>query len=126
MIRVVLIGLGAAWLMTGVIIFADPMGFYQAVPGLKQMGPFNAHFVRDVGLAFIASGGVLVWGAYRSVRGLAQAGIAWPAMHAVFHVHIWGHRGFPLDAVFAFDLTFVILPPFLALLFAHKLAKSDG
>lgn len=116
MIRFGLIGLGVLWILTGISIFADPMRFYEIVPGLKLMGPFNVHFIRDVGLAFVASGGALAWGAHVSARRLAYAGIAWPSLHALFHLQIWGHRGFPFDGIFAFDLVAVIGPPLLALL----------
>ncbi len=92
------------------------MRFYEIVPGLKFMGPFNIHFFRDVGLAFVASGGALAWGAYMFAQRLVCAGLAWPSLHALFHIQIWGHRGFPLDGIFAFDLVAVIGPPLLALL----------
>ena len=120
MIRPCLIGLGGVWLLTGIVIFADPMSFYEIVPGLKLMGPFNMHFIRDVGLAFIASGGALVWGTHVSAQRLVYAALAWPSLHALFHIQIWSHRGFPLDGIFAFDLAAVIGPPLLALLAVLK------
>jgi hypothetical protein len=119
-IRFALIGLGGSWLLNGIFIFADPMRFYEIVPGLKLMGPFNMHFIRDVGLAFVASGGALAWGARVSAQRLVYAGLAWPSLHALFHIQIWGHRGFPLDGIFAFDLVAVIAPPLLALLAMWK------
>ena len=125
MIRAFLVGLGAIWVMTGVYIFVDPMGFYEAVPGLQLMGPFNMHFIRDVGLAFIASGGALAWGGFAEARALALAGIAWPSLHALFHIQIWSHRGFPFDNIFAFDLFAVIGPPAFALLAVLKLGRTQ-
>ena len=123
MIRVSLIGLGILWVLTGMFIFANPLGFCESVPGLKLMGPFSVHFIRDPGLAFIASGGVLTWGGVTGSRALALAGIAWPSLHALFHIQIWSHRGFPLDSIFAFDLFAVIGPPALALLAARELGR---
>lgn len=120
MIRFGLIGLGVLWILTGISIFADPMSFYEIVPGLKLMGPFNMHFIRDVGLAFVASGGALAWGAHISAQRLVYAGLAWPSLHALFHIQIWSHRGFPLDGIFAFDLVAVIGPPLLAFLVMWK------
>lgn len=120
MIRFGLIGLGVLWILTGISIFADPMGFYDIVPGLKLMGPFNLHFIRDVGLAFVASGAALAWGAYVSAQLLVYAGLGWPSLHALFHIQIWSHRGFPLDGIFAFDLAVVIGPPLLAFLAMWK------
>jgi hypothetical protein len=126
MIRPTLIGTGLVWLLTGAIIFADPMGFYERTPGLKLMGPFNMHFVRDVGIAFVASGATLTCGGWTKARALVLAGSAWPVLHAVFHVQIWGHRGFPLDGIFAFDLLAVIAPPVLVLLLARKFGTAHG
>lgn len=120
MIRLGLIGLGVLWLLTGISIFTDPMSFYEMVPGMKLMGPFNMHFIRDVGLAFVASGGALAWGAHVSAQRLVYAGLSWPSLHSLFHIQIWGHRGFPFDGIFAFDLGAVIGPPLLALLAAWK------
>lgn len=125
MIRVSLIGLGILWVLTGMFIFANPLGFYESVPGLKLMGPFSVHFIRDAGLAFIASGGVLTWGGVTGSRALALAGIAWPSLHALFHIQIWSHRGFPFDSIFAFDLFAVIVPPALALLAARELGRAQ-
>lgn len=120
MTRALLIGLGVVWILTGIFIFVDPMGFYKMVPGLTLMGPFNIHFIRDVGLAFISSGGMLAWGAHVEKHAIASAGIAWPSLHALFHIQIWGHRGFPFDGILAFDLVAVIGPPILALLALQK------
>lgn len=113
MTRPALLGLGAIWILTGLSIFAQPQTFYDTVPGLALMGAFNAHFIRDVGLAFLASGGVTAWGAARDRGDLAAAGIVWPALHALFHAQIWSHRGFPFDAVFLFDLAAVMAPALL-------------
>lgn len=122
MIRAALIGLALAWGLTGLFILAMPETFYALVPGLSAMGPFNSHFVRDVGLAFLASGALLGWGARTGAAAVALAGVLWPLLHAVFHVQVWSHRGFPFDGIFAFDLAAVILPPFLALLAIRALA----
>lgn len=122
MIRALLIGLGAIWCATGVYIFAAPETFYETMPGLSMMGPFSGYFIRDVGLAFLTSGAATGYGAWRRVRGIALAGAAWPFLHALFHLHIWAHRGFPLDAIFAFDVAAVITPAILAFALAVRLA----
>jgi hypothetical protein len=126
MIRAGLMALALGWGLTGLFILALPETFYALVPGLSLMGPFNSHFIRDVGLAFLASGGLLGWGVLRQAASIALAGAFWPALHAIFHVQIWSHRGFPFDGIFAFDLAAVILPPFLALLAVRALARAGG
>ena len=51
------------------------------------MAPFNVHFVRDVGAAYVATGVALIWAAFRPEwRGPLVA------VAAVFHVlHALGH-----------------------------------
>lgn len=116
-----LLGIGLLWVATGVSIFADPQGFYDRTPGLAMMGPYSVHFIRDVGLAFIAAGTATVVGAWQCNRQLALAGAGWPFLHALFHLQIWSHRGFPFDAIAAFDVIAVIAPAFLAVILAAKL-----
>ena len=124
MSRALLIGLGAIWCSTGLYVFIAPEAFYQNTPGLSLMGPYNGHFIRDVGLAFLASGGATTYGALRGERRLALGGVAWPFLHALFHLQIWGHRGFPFDAIFAFDVVAVITPAMLATALALRLAPE--
>jgi hypothetical protein len=71
MSRNVLFFIGSGWFISGIYIFVEPLAFYNAVPGLALLGPFSVHFVRDVGLAFIASGALTVWGAWRRQREIA-------------------------------------------------------
>lgn len=92
MIRVVLLVIGGLWVSTGGAIFVDPRGFYDLTPGVAMMGPYNVHFIRDVGLGFLASGAMTALGAWRHDRRLVLAGTLWPLLHALFHVQIWSPR----------------------------------
>jgi hypothetical protein len=125
MSRRVLLAIGLLWVATGALIFADPRGFHDRTPGLALMGPYSVHFIRDVGLAFLAAGTATAVGAWRRNRSVALAGTGWPLLHALFHVQIWSHRGFPLDAIAAFDLVAVITPALLATSLAWRVAQ-DG
>lgn len=73
-----------------------PVWFY-TIPGASLTGPFNARLVRDVGMAFVASGAALAAGvcARRHASTLATAGATWPALHAMVHIAGWLTRGFP-------------------------------
>ena len=86
-----------------------------------MMGPYSVHFIRDVGLAFVAAGLATTFGAWRRNRNLAFAGTGWPFLHALFHIQIWSHRGFPFDSIAAFDFIAVIAPAFFAVMLAAKL-----
>lgn len=125
MSRSLLMTVGLLWLATGILIFADPHGFYERTPGLAMMGPYSVHFIRDVGLAFVASGVATAFGARGRNRNLALAGAGWPFLHALFHFQIWSHRGFPFDAIAAFDFIAVIAPAFLAVALAWRLTDHD-
>ncbi len=122
-----LLGLIAiSFVMTGFYIFFAPQHFYALVPGLAAMGPFSVHFIRDVALAYFASGLIIGWGTVTDSRTLTLAGTAWPVFHALFHVQIWGHRGFPFDGIFFFDLGAVMLPALAALALATTLGRSSA
>ncbi|VAW04268.1 hypothetical protein MNBD_ALPHA07-531 [hydrothermal vent metagenome] len=70
----------AAWLII------HPLTFYQTIPGVPDTGPFNDHFSRDVGFAFLVSAAGLWLGAIRGDKTLAVLGAAFPVLHGVFHV----------------------------------------
>jgi hypothetical protein len=98
-IRLLLALLGTVQGANGLAMLAAPVGWYAATPGVAMTGPFNSHFVRDIGLIFLASGAALMLGARkgRDAAVLAAAGAAWPAMHALLHVYGWITHGFPAD-----------------------------
>ena len=78
-------------------MLAAPAAWYVAIPGVRETGPFNPHFITDIALAFIASGAGLILGARTVawVGSVAVAGATWPALHALFHVWTWLSMGFP-------------------------------
>lgn len=126
MMRAVLILLGIIHFISGPVIFFAPQFFYDSIPGLADMGPFNLHFIRDIGLAFAASGGAVVWGALKYNRSVAMAGAVWPILHGLFHIQIWGHRGFPFDHIAIFDFIAVIFPAIIMMYLASKLRRRSS
>lgn len=111
-----------AWLQTailggnGLVMLSAGLWWYGVVPGVTATGPYNPHFVRDIGAAYL-------------VCGLAHAGFAlkprlgWSALaaaagfltlHAAIHVFdaVCGTRPF---ADLARDFAGVFLPAFIAL-----------
>ena len=53
---------GAALEVNGVFMLASPESWYFAVPGVTSTGPFNQHFLRDIGLIFLFLGGAFLAG----------------------------------------------------------------
>lgn len=57
------LGLGLA--ANGLIMLIEPANWYFAVPGATTTGPFNQHFLRDIGPIFVLIGAAFVGGAIR-------------------------------------------------------------
>lgn len=94
-VRILLAVLGLFHIANGLFMLGAPAQWYAAVPGVTMTGPFNPHFVLDIGMAFLASGAGLVLGARkgRDAAVLACAGATWPALHALIHVQGWAMHG---------------------------------
>jgi hypothetical protein len=99
MVRALLLLLGLLHVANGLFMLVAPAGWYASVPGVTASGPFNPHFVLDIGMAFVASGAGLMLGARKGASAaiFALAGAAWPALHGLIHVDGWLMHGFPHD-----------------------------
>jgi hypothetical protein len=87
--RLLLAALGAFHLANAFVMLAAPADWYAEVPGVTMTGPFNPHFVRDIGCAYLTSAGGLLAFVISPLRGrpAALAGSAFLALHGL--VHIW-------------------------------------
>ena len=95
--------------------------WYGAVPGVTATGPFNPHFVRDIGAAYLVVGVSLGGFALRPRE-------AWPAfvaaaafltLHAAIHVFDAACGTRPLQDVIR-DFGGVYLPALVTLVFAAR------
>ena len=94
------------------VLVAGPF-WYESVPGAAETGPFNPHFVQDIGAAFLVSGLALAVRAWRPVFWpAAVAGAAFLAAHGLIHLAtiVAGH-----DHHAGFDFVAVVLPSAIAL-----------
>jgi hypothetical protein len=98
-VRLLLLVVGLIHVVTGVAMLVAPGVWYVVVPGVVMTGPFNAHFIYDIGMAFLASGVMLALGARggRNAAAYACAGAVWPVLHALIHVKGWLSHGFPAE-----------------------------
>ena len=80
--------LGVAALGNGVFMLISPEAWYVALPGVTTTGPFNQHFIRDIGLIFVFMGVAFLLGVARPPLRLAawSAATLWLTGHALFHV----------------------------------------
>jgi predicted anti-sigma-YlaC factor YlaD len=111
--------LGLANLANGLwMLFAPAHWFLNLPAGVPDTGPFNQHFVRDVGAAFATLGVAFLAAARdpRAQRGVLLAGALFYALHAFVHVAdlITGrlhatHWGMDLPGVFLPAVLLMIL-----------------
>jgi len=114
LLGLVMAGNGLAMLFAG-------LWWYGVVPGVTATGPYNPHFVRDIGAAYLVVGASLLAFA-------ARPRAAWPAvaaaagfltLHAGIHVFDAGCGTKPLADVTR-DLGGIYLPALIALAFALR------
>jgi hypothetical protein len=98
-VRLLLLVVGLIHVFTGLAMLVAPGVWYVMVPGVVMTGPFNAHFIYDIGMAFLASGAMLALGARanRNAAVYACAGAVWPVLHALIHIKGWMSHGFPAE-----------------------------
>ena len=79
--------LGVAALANGLFMLVSPANWYFAVPGVTTTGPFNQHFLRDIGLVFLFVGSAYLIGTSRPQYRVAlwSAASLWLCGHALFH-----------------------------------------
>ena len=126
-LRWLLYGLGAVTLANALWMLAGPQHWYTDIPvGVPDTGPFNPHFVRDIGCAFLTTAIALLWAA-RSPRfrlPLVAIAATFLAAHAILHAYdtlrgALGHDHWLLD------LPGVYLPGILMPWIAFGLAAED-
>jgi hypothetical protein len=115
MLRMLCLGvavvMGVAAVANGLLMLVSPEHWYFSVPGVTTTGPFNQHFIRDIGLIFLFLGAAFLLGAarpqYRVI--LWAAATLWLGAHALFH--FWEVAvGICAPSVIARDFPAVTLP----------------
>lgn len=118
--------LGFGFAANGLYMLVNPANWYFLVPGVTTTGPFNQHFLRDIGLIYVITGAALLIGALRPRDRAVLWSVAalWHAGHAVFHgwevaVGICG------PSALARDFPAVTLPTLVALALAGWSVKRQ-
>ncbi len=97
--------------LNGLRMIFDPAGWYASVPGIEHTGPFNGHFVPDIGFIFVTSAiGFAIWAARpRAAAAWAAMAALWPVFHGIYHVIGLGHH-MPEGMALVTETAGVILP----------------
>lgn len=74
--------------VNGIFMIVAPETWYELIPGVTDTGPFNQHFIRDIGIIQLFLGVAFGVGVIRpELRvGLWTAATLWLIAHAVFHL----------------------------------------
>lgn len=91
--KILRLTLGLLLAANGLAMLIAPGAWYGAVPGVIDTGPFNVHFVRDIGAVYALCGlafAALLFTA--TARPYALAGTAFLVAHGAIHVGevLWG------------------------------------
>ena len=108
------------WGGTATWMIATPEGWWAAVPGVGNTGPYNAHFVRDVGCTYMALAVCLAAGLLRPrwLYPMVLVPAIWMALHASLHLWDVASSRLPLEHLLL-DAPGVFLPVVLHWLLAR-------
>jgi len=73
-------------LVNGLVMLVAGPFWYARVPGVTATGPFNPHFIQDIGVAFLVAGLALAARAWRPRYWPAIAGAGFLAAHGLIHL----------------------------------------
>jgi hypothetical protein len=87
--RIVVAGWSAVLLAAALPMLAAPASWYAAVPGVVDSGPYNPHFVRDIGVAYLVQAVLAATAAVRPhlAHPLLSAVALYLGLHA--GLHLW-------------------------------------
>ncbi|GGL26358.1 MULTISPECIES: hypothetical protein [Caulobacter] len=119
--------LGVLAVANGLFMLFSPEGWYFAVPGVTTTGPYNQHFIRDIGLIFLLIGAAYLTGVARpDLRLIFWTGSTiWLSGHALFH--FWEVAvGICSASALARDFMAVTLPAILGWLITAWAARRGA
>jgi hypothetical protein len=111
--RILAAVLGVGGAFNGAFMLIDGAHWYDSVPGLAHTGPFNPHFIADIGAAYLMASLALFARAWRPrYWPAAIAGAGFLSAHALIHVAdlTMQRSGDPMV-----DVALVVVPSALAL-----------
>ncbi len=114
-------GLSGILAINGAVMMLAPAWWYPRVPGVIETGPFNDHFVRDIGAAYLACALAMGWAVKDPARGLgaAIASASFLTLHAAIHLVTTFCGTSPPWPLLARDFPGVFLPAIISLAVAR-------
>ena len=117
----------------GAFMLVKPLDWYVFVPTVITTGPPNAHFIRDIGLAYLGSGLILLYATVNPVRHwrAAVVGGLWLTLHGLLHIYevaagICGPATFWADAPAVIGQPLLVIVALAIIFSRHKRARRAG
>ena len=89
LVQLLLLIAAVTTIANGLFMLVKPLDWYVFVPTVVTTGPPNAHFIRDIGLAYLGSGMILFYAAAhpaRRWRAMIVGGL-WLTLHGLLHIY---------------------------------------
>jgi hypothetical protein len=89
LVQLLLLIAAVTTIANGLFMLVKPLDWYVFVPTVVTTGPPNAHFIRDIGLAYLGSGMILLYAAAdpaRRWRAMIVGGL-WLTLHGLLHIY---------------------------------------
>jgi hypothetical protein len=132
LVQLLLLAAGLGAVANGAFMLIDPLEWYVFIPTVVTTGPPNAHFIRDIGLAYLGSGAILVYAAAHPILRwrAALVGGLWLTLHGLLHIYevlagICGPATFWADAPGVIGQPAMVIAA-LAILFARQRIAPAG
>ncbi|HEX6859755.1 MAG TPA: hypothetical protein VF138_06095 [Caulobacteraceae bacterium] len=109
----------------GLFMLLAPGAWYPAVPGVTETGPYNPHFVRDIGAAYLACAAGLGWWAAGRGAGAVIPVAVFLGLHMAVHFleAVLGHHA---AGDIGRDFVGVYLPALIAIWIGWRGVKSEA
>ena len=113
--------MGCGFIVNGLFMVVKPESWYWSLETVPQTGPFNAHFVRDIGLMYVLTGISVLLGLHQP-----ENRVVWWVGAALWHVahgglHIYETIvGISTPEALAQDFAPVVLPGLILIFLARQ------
>ena len=113
--------------LNGILMIIAPEFWYQITPGASETGPYNVHFIRDIGIAFVAAG-IGLWLGVSQFKGASFAtaviALLFIAGHGLLHLFEMITMAASIEEVLR-DFVLVIMPVLVAIVCLVKLDRRS-